>query len=146
MFCRWIAQASTLISGRRHTASSSPYRPASEQPLPALMSSTAKQPWPLGWGRSMVATRSAGSSKFYLRGTPVIGAGPADCSVFRRLPGATVGFYGGINSGFGYGGIGREEGYWNSRVSFYNRSVNNATKVRNVYTLIAPWATAVNKH
>ncbi len=46
--------------------------------------------------------------------------------------GPTVGFYGGINYGFGYGGIGYEGGYWQGREFFYNRTVNNITNVNNV--------------
>jgi hypothetical protein len=47
--------------------------------------------------------------------------------------GPLVGFYGGINYGFGYGGIGYEGGYWRNRAFFYNRSVNNVVNVTNVY-------------
>jgi hypothetical protein len=48
--------------------------------------------------------------------------------------GAEVGFYGGINYGFGYGGVGYQGGYWKSGAFFYNRSVNNVTNVTNIYT------------
>ena len=47
--------------------------------------------------------------------------------------GAQVGFYGGINYGFGYAGVGYQGGYWNNGAFFYNRSVNNVANVRNVY-------------
>ncbi len=47
--------------------------------------------------------------------------------------GAQVGFYGGINYGFGYAGVGYQGGYWKSGAFFYNRSVNNVTNVTNVY-------------
>jgi hypothetical protein len=47
--------------------------------------------------------------------------------------GAQVGFYGGINYGFGYVGVGYAGGYWNNGAFFYNRSVNNVTNVKNVY-------------
>jgi YXWGXW repeat-containing protein len=47
--------------------------------------------------------------------------------------GPHVGFYGGINYGFGYVGEGYEGGYWDNGAFFYNRSVNNVTNVRNVY-------------
>ena len=47
--------------------------------------------------------------------------------------GPYVGFYGGINYGFGYTGIGYQGGYWNNGVFFYNRSVNRVTNVTNVY-------------
>jgi hypothetical protein len=39
--------------------------------------------------------------------------------------GPTVGFYGGINYGFGYGGVGFAGGYWQGGVFAYNRSVTN---------------------
>ena len=52
-----------------------------------------------------------------------------------RVTGAPrVGFYGGVNYGFGYAGVGYQGGYWNNGAFFYNRSVNNVTNVTNVYT------------
>jgi hypothetical protein len=39
--------------------------------------------------------------------------------------GPHVGFYGGINYGFGYFGSGYEGGYWRDRRFYYNRTVNN---------------------
>jgi hypothetical protein len=39
--------------------------------------------------------------------------------------GRHIGFYGGINYGFGYIGLGYEGGYWNSGQFFYNRVYNN---------------------
>ena len=49
--------------------------------------------------------------------------------------GPHVGFYGGINYGFGYPGTGFYGGYWNSGRYYYNRSVTNVnvTVVHNVY-------------
>jgi hypothetical protein len=49
--------------------------------------------------------------------------------------GATVGFYGGINYGFGYGGEGFEGGYWRGGSFFYNSRVNNfgGVHVTNVF-------------
>lgn len=48
--------------------------------------------------------------------------------------GPHVGFYGGVNYGFGYGGSGYEGGYWNGGAFNYNRSVNNINvNVHNVY-------------
>ena len=49
--------------------------------------------------------------------------------------GPTVGFYGGINYGFGYTGSGYWGGYWHGRNFYYNRAVNNVniTNVHNVY-------------
>lgn len=49
--------------------------------------------------------------------------------------GPQVGFYGGINYGFGYFGIGYVGGYWRDRNFYYNRSVNNinVTNIHNVY-------------
>jgi hypothetical protein len=39
--------------------------------------------------------------------------------------GPHVGFYGGVNYGFGYGGAGYEGGRWDNGVLVYNRTVNN---------------------
>ncbi|MBV9970780.1 MAG: YXWGXW repeat-containing protein [Xanthobacteraceae bacterium] len=49
--------------------------------------------------------------------------------------GPTVGFYGGVNYGFGYGGVGFEGGLWRGGVFVYNRSVNNfgSVNITNVY-------------
>src|SRR5262245_56296623 len=49
--------------------------------------------------------------------------------------GPHIGFYGGINYGFGYVGIGYEGGYWNHGVFTYNSTVNNfgSTTIVNVY-------------
>lgn len=49
--------------------------------------------------------------------------------------GRHVGFYGGINYGFGYFGNGYSGGYWRGRDFHYNRAVNNinVTRIRNVY-------------
>src|SRR5579864_4376263 len=49
--------------------------------------------------------------------------------------GPHVGFYGGINYGFGYGGIGFVGGEWRGGAFYYNRSVTNVsvTNVTNVY-------------
>jgi hypothetical protein len=49
--------------------------------------------------------------------------------------GPHVGFYGGINYGFGYFGAGFEGGRWDGGHFFYNRSVSNVdiTNIHNVY-------------
>src|SRR5437763_3204889 len=49
--------------------------------------------------------------------------------------GPHVGFYGGINYGFGYTGVGFYGGEWRDRNFYYNRSVTNVsvTNVTNVY-------------
>lgn len=49
--------------------------------------------------------------------------------------GPHIGFYGGVNYGFGYGGVGYEGGYWRNGAFMYNRSVNHidVTHVTNVY-------------
>ena len=46
--------------------------------------------------------------------------------------GPHVGFYGGVNYGFGYLGVGFAGGYWQGRTFFYNRSVTNVT-ITNVH-------------
>ena len=49
--------------------------------------------------------------------------------------GPHIGFYGGINYGFGYTGRGYEGGRWQGQNFFYNTAVNNvrSTQVTNVY-------------
>ncbi|HZD32554.1 MAG TPA: YXWGXW repeat-containing protein [Candidatus Angelobacter sp.] len=49
--------------------------------------------------------------------------------------GPVVGFYGGINYGFGYFGHGYEGGRWDHGQFYYNREVNNinVTNIHNVY-------------
>ncbi|HTV34482.1 MAG TPA: hypothetical protein VME69_15540 [Methylocella sp.] len=49
--------------------------------------------------------------------------------------GPHIGFYGGVNYGFGYGGVGYQGGYWNNGTFSYNQSVNNigSVAVTNVY-------------
>lgn len=49
--------------------------------------------------------------------------------------GPRVGFYGGINYGFGYPGVGFRGGYWRGTRFYYNESVTHVDKtvVRNVY-------------
>ena len=49
--------------------------------------------------------------------------------------GPHIGFYGGINYGFGYTGVGFAGGEWRGRSFYYNRSVTNVsvTNVTNVY-------------
>jgi len=57
--------------------------------------------------------------------------------------GPEVGFYGGINYGFGYTGVGFFGGYWRGGAYYYNRSVTNVnvTVVRNTYN-----TTVINNH
>lgn len=49
--------------------------------------------------------------------------------------GLHVGFYGGVNYGYGYGGDGYHGGEWREGHFFYNRSVNNVdiTRIHNTY-------------
>jgi WXXGXW repeat (2 copies) len=49
--------------------------------------------------------------------------------------GPHVGFYGGVNYGFGYGGVGFHGGHWDHGGYFYNRSVTNfgGAHITNVY-------------
>ena len=49
--------------------------------------------------------------------------------------GPHIGFYGGVDYGLGYSGIGYEGGYWKDGSFFYNSAVNNLTNVAvtNVY-------------
>lgn len=43
----------------------------------------------------------------------------------RGYWGREVGFYGGVNYGYGYNGYGYQGGYWNRGAFYYNRSINN---------------------
>jgi hypothetical protein len=56
--------------------------------------------------------------------------------------GPFVGFYGGINYGFGYTGWGYEGGYWRGRDFYYNRAINNVTNVNLTHVYNRPVATA----
>jgi len=57
--------------------------------------------------------------------------------------GPHVGFYGGINYGFGYTGVGFAGGFWRGGVYNYNRSVTNinTTVIHNTYN-----TTVINNH
>ena len=59
---------------------------------------------------------------------------------FHGYWGPHIGFYGGINYGFGYVGTGYQGGYWNGGHFFYNRTVNNinVNVVHNVYEYRVP--------
>jgi len=61
--------------------------------------------------------------------------------------GSHVGFYGGVNYGFGYGGSGYQGGYWNNGRFNYNRSVNNVnvTNIHNTYNTTVINNTTVNR-
>jgi hypothetical protein len=50
--------------------------------------------------------------------------------------GANIGFYGGVNYGFGYIGTGFEGGYWRGNNFYYNTSVMNVNRtiIHNTYT------------
>jgi hypothetical protein len=71
------------------------------------------------------------------------GWGPGGFLWYDGYWGPTVGFYGGINYGFGYFGVGFGGGRWDNGHFFYNRSVSNVdvTVVHNVYN-----TTIVNKN
>ena len=62
--------------------------------------------------------------------------------------GPHIGFYGGINYGFGYFGNGFEGGRWDNGHFFYNRSVTNVnvTTIHNVYnTTVVNNTTTINR-
>ncbi len=61
--------------------------------------------------------------------------------------GPHVGFYGGINYGFGYTGVGYGGGYWRGREFYYNRSVTNVntTIIHNTYERTVVNGGAVNR-
>jgi len=55
----------------------------------------------------------------------------------RGYWGPHIGFYGGVNYGFGYIGVGYQGGFWSNKGFEYNTAVNNVnvttTKITNVY-------------
>ncbi len=51
----------------------------------------------------------------------------------RGYWGPHIGFYGGVNYGFGYGGVGFAGGEWRGHSFYYNRAVTHVTNVTNVY-------------
>jgi hypothetical protein len=61
--------------------------------------------------------------------------------------GPHIGFYGGINYGFGYNGSGYFGGEWRGRNFFYNNPVNNIRNIRttNIYTRTVVNNTTVNR-
>src|SRR6185369_9310050 len=61
--------------------------------------------------------------------------------------GPRVGFYGGINYGYGYWGNGYEGGRWDHDRFFYNRSVNNinVVNIHNVYNTTIVRETVINR-
>ena len=61
--------------------------------------------------------------------------------------GPEVGYYGGINYGFGYTGVGFFGGYWRDRTYYYNRAVTNVnvTVVRNTYNTTVVNTTTTNR-
>ena len=65
----------------------------------------------------------------------------------RGYWGPHVGFYGGINYGFGYGGIGFEGGEWRGGAFAYNSAVNNfgGVHVTNVYNRTVINNTTINR-
>ena len=60
--------------------------------------------------------------------------------------GPFVGFYGGINYGFGYFGSGFEGGRWDNGHFFYNRSVNNVNMNVNMNEIHNVYNTPVTNH
>ena len=60
-----------------------------------------------------------------------------------------IGFYGGVNYGFGYVGVGYEGGHWENGAFAYNRTVNNfgSVAITNVYektVVVEPGASRVS--
>jgi WXXGXW repeat (2 copies) len=66
---------------------------------------------------------------------------------FAGYWGPHIGFYGGINYGFGYVGLGYQGGYWNAGHFLYNRAVNNVNVavIHNVYNRTVINNTVVNR-
>ena len=78
-------------------------------------------------------------------GRRVIGAGVTAST----HGGPHIGFYGGVNYGFGYVGVGYEGGHWENGAFAYNRTVNNfgSVAITNVYektVVVEPGASRVS--
>jgi len=58
--------------------------------------------------------------------------------------GPHIGFYGGVNYGYGYGGVGFAGGRWEGGAFNYNRSVTNVTNITNVTNVHVYNQTVVN--
>ena len=68
-----------------------------------------------------------------------------DYAFHRGYWGDHVGFYGGVDYGYGYGGEGYQGGYWNGDRLYYNRSVNNINVTNvNVYNKTVINNTTIN--
>jgi hypothetical protein len=78
---------------------------------------------------------------------PYWGWGDGAFVFYEGYWGPHIGFYGGINYGFGYFGTGFEGGRWDNGHFFYNRSVTNVnvTNIHNVYNTTVVNSTAVNR-
>jgi WXXGXW repeat (2 copies) len=61
--------------------------------------------------------------------------------------GPTIGFYGGINYGFGYFGSGYEGGHWQGEHFYYNTAVShvNVSNIHNTYTQTTVNNTTINR-
>lgn len=75
------------------------------------------------------------------------GWGPDGFTFYEGFWATQVGFYGGINYGYGYFGEGYEGGRWDRDRFFYNRAVTNVnvTNIRNVYNTTVINNTTVNR-
>ena len=112
--------------------------PSTQPPPPAdgyIWSARLLEPEPQ---RLLLGAGRLGAGAVYRRAVDagLLGFRGRHLSVARRLLGPHIGFYGGINYGFGYIGIGFVGGYWNHDRYFYNRAVTNVnvTHITNVYT------------
>jgi hypothetical protein len=83
----------------------------------------------------------------YLWTPPYWGWGGDRFAFHEGYWGARIGFYGGINYGFGYFGTGFEGGRWDGGHFFYNRAVMNinVTNIHNVYNTTVIHETTVNR-
>ncbi len=104
-------------------------------PLPVYQQPEAPAPnylWTPGyWGyaprRLLLDPRAWCAPPFYgaLWTPPYWGFFGGRYILHRGFWGTHIGFYGGVNYGFGYTGNGYHGGYWQGRNFYYNRSVNN---------------------
>ena len=137
--------ASTIAGGRavgdRHlgpdrAADAAGLRAAADARSPAISGRPA-----IGPGATRLATTGCPAPGCSRRSSACCGRRPtgagttAAMASMTAIGGRHVGFYGGVNYGFGYGGSGYEGGRWDNGQFAYNRTVNNfgSVRVTNVY-------------
>ena len=146
---RWLILAAAIFAFAAASSTASaqvvvsvsvapPVLPVYTQPIcpaPGYIWTPATGPTPMTADITGFPARGSNRPKSAFSGRPAIGVGTTARTWNAGYWGPEVGFYGGINYGFGYTGFGYEGGYWRDRNFYYNSRVNNVnvTVVHNVY-------------